>query len=88
MVTIQLRGGEVASEERAVAYKVFDPPMYENRAFYALKPESNFDSENLTETQLAEIRRRAALDYKEYDTKDEYMAYVEDVAQRKHLSWY
>lgn len=78
----------MASEERLVADKVFDPPLYENRAFYALKPESDFDPDNLTKTQLAEIRRRAALDYREYGTKEEYMAYVEDVAQRKHLSWY
>lgn len=78
----------MASEERLVTDKVFDPPLYENRALYALKPESNFDPDNLTETQLAEIRRRAALDYREYVTKEEYMAYVEDVAQRKHLSWY
>lgn len=76
----------MASEQRDHG-KVFDP-TFVNAAEYKLRPESNFDPDNLTESQLAEITRRAALDYREYSSKDEYMAYVEDVAMRKHLSWY
>jgi hypothetical protein len=43
---------------------------------------------DLTETQLAEIKRRIKVDNAVYETKDEYMQYVEDVRTRKHLSWY
>jgi hypothetical protein len=43
---------------------------------------------DLTESQVAECLRRIKVDNAVYETKDEYMQYVEDVRTRKHLSWY